>query len=280
MGADDMLSKVKTEILAILIPGTFVTGVILSDVLTYTQDTSTNCVLERFSPFFEVLRSNWILIFLVFVFIFLIGNLIRTIRVNRVDKMGDILFKRFIKDSWTKDLYHESFPYPKMLEKIKEELVQARLVEDFPLPKDKRGLHDLYNYWKTMICIDAPASFAFTQDLESRVRMFAGMFWAGVAGIVGSFLAIISFSFNQAAYTVWGVYILVMLGLSVTLMLAFGLNLKRVRGQEVSSVFLAFLYIQKKNKDTENKEKAQEKTKEKGNLLGPLLNMFKNPPKE
>jgi hypothetical protein len=271
MAVEEMLPKIKSDFFAILIPGSFVIGVIVSGVLVFTQYDTKTGIMDRFNPLFDTMKGNWIFSLIAFVMIFLVGNLLRALRVNNVDKISNFLFKRFIKNPFDKPLFETLFPYRETLKYIKAELLQVKLIEDITLPEDKNAWHDIYNYWKMAICIESPGSFYLIQDLEGRVRMFAGMFWAGAAGILGSVIIALGFFINGAAMSVWGGYILFMFILSAIIAVSFALNLKRVRRQEVISVFLAYLYLQKRAKDEDKKEKG----KEKGSVLGPLLNMFK-----
>jgi hypothetical protein len=272
MAVQEVLSKVKSDFFAILIPGSFVMGVIVSGALVFTQTNANIGKMDRFGPFLDTLKSNWVLSFMAFVMIFLVGNLFRSIRVNWVDKITNLLFKRFIKDPWIKSLYEDPFPYRPILERIKTEFLKINLIDDISLPEDKNSLHDIYNYWKMAICIEAPGSFSIIEDLEGRVRIFAGMFWAGIVGIIGSMIISLGFIFNEAARSVWGVYILFMSIISVIIAIAFGLSLKRVRSQEVISVLLAFLYLQRRVKDDEKRKKGKDKAGDKfSSVLASLL---------
>ncbi len=276
MAVEETLSKVKSDVFAILIPGFFITGVIVSAVLVFTQTDAKIGIIKRFGPFFKTLKGNWILTFIAFVIIFLAGNFLRSIKVTIADNVANFLFKRFIKASWTKLFYGNPFPYRDLLEKIKLILLQNKLIEDIPLPVDKHSLYILFQYWKMVICIEKSGSFSYIQEFESRVRMFAGMFWAGSCGIGGSILISASFIFNKAACIVWWKYILLMFLVSVIIAVIFSRSLKRVRSEEVISVFIAYLFIQRSKKEEDKKEKV----KEKGNLFGPLMNMFKGKEKE
>ncbi|MCX6583148.1 MAG: hypothetical protein NT166_23485 [Candidatus Aminicenantes bacterium] len=266
MVAQEMLSRVKTDFFAILIPGSFIMGVIVSVVLVFTQYDTELCIMERFNSFFETLKGNWVLSFIVFIMIFLVGNLLHSIRVNKVDRIANFFFNGLIKEPRDKAHFENPFPYRAMLEEIKTGLLKVKLIEDIPLPEDRDTLHDVFIYWKTVIRMDSPGSFHHIQDLEGRVRMFAGMFWAGVVGILGSIGSIVtlsSFIFNEAAWSVWGGYILFMFIISVIISAAFSLSLKHARSEEVKAVFLTYLYLQKKMR-----EEKREKGKEKGSVLG------------
>lgn len=262
MVAQEMFSRVKSDFFAILIPGSFIMGVIVSGVLVFTQYDTELCIMERFNSFFNTLKDNWVLSFIAFIMIFLVGNLIRSIRVNKVDRIANFFFNGFIKEPRDKAHFENPFPYRAVLEEIKTGLLKVKLIEDIPLPENRDTLHDVFIYWKTVIRMDSPGSFHHIQDLEGRVRMFAGMFWAGVVGIFGSIVTLLSFIFNEAACSVWKFYIIFMLIISVIISAAFSLNLKHVRNQEVINVFLTYLYLQKKMK-----EEKREKGKEKGNIL-------------
>lgn len=262
MVAQEMFSRVKTDFFAILIPGSFIMGVFVSGVLVFTQYDTNIGIMGRFNSLFGTLKDNWVLSFIAFIMIFLVGNLLRSIRVNKVDRIASFFFKRFIKESRDQEYYRNPFPYRPLLEKIKKGLLEVKLIVDIPLPEDRNTLHDVFIYWKTVIRMDSPGSFHHIQDLEGRVRMFAGMFWAGVTGILGSIVTSLSIISNEAARSVWGVYILLMFITSVIISAALSLSLKHARSQEVINVFLTYLYLQKKMKGEK-----REKGKERGNIL-------------
>jgi hypothetical protein len=87
-----------------------------------------------------------------------------------------------------------------------------------------------------MLCLRAPTGFTFYQSFEARSRFFAGMFWAGMAGIGGGLYLVGTVPRAPLSYAP----ALQMIVVSVTLVLAFGFQLRRVREQEARVLVTLF----------------------------------------
>ncbi len=281
MPTSTALSRVKSDFFEILIPGFFVLVIILSVGLAFTQTKPGVSFTEITTPIIDLLKDNWVLSLITFIMVYLIGNLIRSIRVSVADRINKKIYYKITKNPIDKLVYESSFPYPLYLEHLKKQLMESELISDFPLPK-KENLYPAYNFWKMAICSESPDAFNYIQEFESRVRLFSGMFWAGVFGIVGSTALFILCLLNKAAWPVWGMYTLILFIVSVLSVIAFGRNIQRVRSQEVYSVFMEFHFLLKKKEEEKRKSKEDKtsNTADKHNIWGPIMNLFRNKEKE
>jgi len=110
-------------------------------------------------------------------------------------------------------------------------------IQPHKLPRWDRLSADTFNYWKDVLSFRAPEAFAFYQTFEMRSRFFAGMFWAGALGVLGAIYAVIEY---RGGAMLW---IGQLLALSAAMVVAFGLQLRRVRQQEARvllTLFVAF----------------------------------------
>jgi hypothetical protein len=130
--------------------------------------------------------------------------------------------------------------------KTKNDLKKYSTTKLKPTPintKEKNRLHSCYNYWKTVLCQEKPDSFALCKEYEARVRLFAGMYWAGFFGkwfsIAGIVCGIAHLFLHQWYYS------LVTLGIgaiaSYAIQASFGRSLRRVRIQEVTTTYAAYV---------------------------------------
>jgi hypothetical protein len=250
MPTTTLLSKVKTDFFAILVPGFFIFGVIVSFFLAFTHKDTNISILERIKPFFKILKDYWPLVIVLIVIGYLLGNLIRAIRVTTADKFSKIIFSRLAISEEKKLFYKNSFPYPDILNKIRQDLIDSKLIASITLPNGN-CLYSAWNFWKITIGLEFPDMFNYIQNLESRVRLFAGMFWAGLLGIIGSLVIFGGCIFNNVIKVVWLDYNIYLFFTSAVLFFMFGMNLRRVRREEARSVFMGYLALQKKMKEKE-----------------------------
>src|SRR5262249_23070688 len=150
----------------------------------------------------------------------------------------------------------EPFPYRSMLEQTLENVAACGTLSGDAAPvaeavrqavkkpdptlelSAEAMLHTADNYWEGVGCDAVPGAVEISHGLESRVRLFAGMFWAGLLGavlLVAGFWAAGLRGF-WGDWRFWGV-----LAVSAAIVVAFGLNVGRVRREEVRHVFLAYL---------------------------------------
>jgi len=251
MPTTTVLSRVKTDFFAILVPGFFIFGVIVSFFLAFTHKNPKISILERIKPLFITLKEYWPLVIILIVIGYLLGNLIRAIRVTTADKFSKTIFSPLAITEEKKLIYKSAFPYPNILDDIREHLFDSKLIANITLPKEAKPLYSAWNFWKITIGLESPDMFNYIQNLESRVRLFAGMLWAGLLGIIVSLSIFAGCIFNNVISVVWLEYNIYLFLTSAALFTMFGMNLRRVRREEARSVFMGYLALQKKKKEKE-----------------------------
>ncbi len=236
---DKILDKIKGDFFAIMAPG-FYTLIILMTIAVSTIDNGSYFEWEKISKSFDCGNKYWPMILLGIFLSYLLGNFLRAIPVRIADKYCKKLFSWTSKNNdLVKIYYQEDFPYHTALSNLLENLRKNGFPEEIfyvPLPET---VHTVYNYFKAVICSESPGAFSFTQALEARVRLFAGMFWSAFFGFVTciSLLYIEIFIKNIEVHgfvICLGVASLIIAGL-------LGGQLPRVRGQEVEYVFYSYL---------------------------------------
>lgn len=257
MESNNVLSKVKVDFFAILVPGSFVLTIIVSVFLALTQYLSTKGIIERIDPFFNKLKEFWPLAIVLFIIAYLIGHLIRAMRVNLADNLSKKLFSKWSTRSWYKKEYESKFPYPVVMEKVKNQLIDSNMIADFDIPVED-NLHNVYNFWKMIICSESQDIFSYIQNLESKVRLFSGMLWAGFIGVLGNLIILAGCMVDAKIRNVWLGYALAMLAVSIVIFVTFGRDIRRVRVQEVTFVFLGYMVIQNKKTHEMEKERPRE----------------------
>ena len=70
------------------------------------------------------------------------------------------------------------------MSRLLENLRENNFPRDIFEVPSKSTIHTAFNYFKTVLCAESPNVFAYTQALEARVRLFAGMFWSAGFGVV------------------------------------------------------------------------------------------------
>lgn len=262
MPADTALSRVtKSDFFAILGSGTYVMasyGLIAAAVLNHGQNLNARATVVWLSVTIE---NHWPVAVASFFFAFLVGNMLRALPVNLVDNWSGRWFgwlgtrkKRGKTNEYHKALWEDSFPYGKMLELELKALKLNMADLDFSIPpEDTRHSH--YNFWKAEICRESTAAFEFTQELEGRVRLFATMCWAALLGLVAGIVGILLRACG-ALDAGWLHTMFVLSALSALICFVFGSQVRRVRGQEVASVFCAYMsLILQRSRDRKTKEK-------------------------
>jgi hypothetical protein len=248
MPINTVVSRLKTDFFVILVPGSYVFSIILFFYLAISHEDMKISLSQRIEDFFRELKEYWALTLIIIIICYLLGILIRSFRVTIADELSKKLFSwLFKKGKWNKKLYESSFPYPAMLEVLIDHLEKQGIVlKSFKLPP-KDTLYSAYQFWKISICSELPDVFSYTQNMESTVRLFAGMFWAGLLGIIGSCSLLGTWLLKSSlGGPDWVRLGLIVLGISLIISFIFGMNIRRVRGQEVRYVFYAYLVLQEK----------------------------------
>jgi len=239
-----VLSRVKSDFFAIFVPGFFLFFIIISVFMAVTQNGPNNSIVNRIKPYFVTLKEYWPLVIIIIVAAYLLGNLIRAIRVTTADELIKKLFSLLTNNVEKKLKYKSSFPYPHILNKINKELSDSKQIRKMKLPNEN-CLYSAWNFWKLSICSKSPDMFDHIKYLEARVRLFAGMFWTGLFGIIGNLVIFISCIFNTATRVVWLEYNIYLFFTSAVILIMFGVNLYRVRREESRAVFMGYMALQK-----------------------------------
>ena len=273
MPTTTVLSRVKNDSVAILVPGSFVLLIIISVYLALTHKDQSSGIIKRIAPFFKVFTDYWPLFLVLFIIAYLVGILIRAIRVNLADMLSKKIFEKFNRSKWIRLGYESEFPYPVILEDVKKELLESNMISSYSLPNEK-NLHNVYNFWKMIICLESQDVFSHIQNLESIVRLFVGMFWSGFIGVIGYLITLGGCLLNKIIRDVWLDFTLVMLVVSVIILIMFGMNIRRVRVQEVVVLFMAYLVIHQKKEQEEKKNRVKKKNENLPHTFEFLAKMF------
>lgn len=231
------LNKIsKVEFFAVLPAGTYV---MLSIYLYFVSVDSNNSTTlwHEFKLLIELTHSQPTALLLLVFCSYLLGSVLRAIPVSYAEKL---------MDAFRKDV--ETFPYPDhtkgIISRLNDKSDIANIKTSVNPNLDKEVCKNVYNYWKDVVCIRTPTAFSHYQEFESRTRFFSSMCMAGVVGIIVS--GVILFENLHSLHTP-AVYLLI---LSTCVTLAYGLNIKRVRGQEVSTLTgLYIAHIQNKERE-------------------------------
>ena len=176
----------------------------------------------------DALKQSPPMIFIVVFGAYLFGSIIRSMPVQ-----------------WAESITsrgRSNFPYPSIL---------CGMIDQIAAERRASGLHpehlpnvgvlstSTFNYWKDCVCIREPQAFVFYQSFEARSRFFAGMFWAGALGFAGSIYMAVRWHVQGGSY----LPAIQLLVLSLSLILAFGLQLHRVREQEARVLLTLFVVV-------------------------------------
>lgn len=242
MAADTALTRVrKTEFFAIFAPGVYVVSASsLFALAVFTPDVN-RLPWERIHGLLQSLSKDWFVAGTGLFFAYLIGSVLRAIPVNAADKLCGRLFKFTATQPFDSQIYSARFPYSKMLRAQLEALHKNGVAKNVKSPLEHDSTHTMFNYWKAVLCHRSPESFAYTQELEGQVRLFAGMFWAGVIGLSISLLG--TYLCRRSVSTAWFMPLFLFGCLSLVIGGVFGWRLRRVRADEVVRVFMALIAL-------------------------------------
>ena len=99
-----------------------------------------------------------------------------------------------------------------------------------------------FDYFKLYVCANSPHTFDYLRSFEARVNLFAGVFWAGVIGIVSGSVVVIG-THSDEIPSVWLRPGISLIAVSLFFAGMFGQRLVRVRRLEVIYHFLAYLNL-------------------------------------
>ena len=236
-----VFTKLKDDYLAVTAPGFHILIVASILFLSFASQGEPTTVWTLTEPFVKRWKDYWPLYLVIIFLVYLLGYFIRAIPVRKADKICKKLFAfGEKKGSLSEHYYRSSFPYYDALDRLLKGLRSSGYPEEvFTLPP-KDSIHTTYNFFKSVLCSSSPNSFYYTQALESRVRLFSGMFWSGLLGTLGllTYGAIVLYSVLPLK---WELAHSIVLFFSAFISILFGSQLPRIRGQEVEYVFLSYL---------------------------------------
>src|SRR5579872_625885 len=221
MPGETALSNIrKSDFFAVLGSGAYVVSSLgLLVVEIFNRNAGPYSALRGLS---HTVKDNWPVAVALLFLAFLIGNALRALKVNAADDLWKKLWfdesdglRKHFRDltNHERNLIKDSFPYPAMLlaelKLLKRGIRQdERLVLEpylidlgFTFTEDKSEStenklateiwHAAYNFWKAELCRENLSAFEYTQDLEGRVRLFANMHWASLAGAITGVVGIL-----------------------------------------------------------------------------------------
>jgi hypothetical protein len=245
MPAGTALSRIgRFEFIALLGPGVYLTvACALGGGAVYDALDRTNNDVP--AQMLTTIAASWPLATFFFFIAYLTGSALRACSVTFVDRYIGSRFKFTASGPFQRALYESNnFPYLPMLEHQLEAIRQNRSglsLQGEILPPVQTA-HTVFNLWKTLVCGKSTALFEYTQELESRVRLFSGMLWASALALVPSaaiFVVILFWSVSPK----WLPTMIVLVFSSLLFFIILGWRLRHVRGEEAVMVFLAYLSL-------------------------------------
>ncbi len=256
MATDSILSKIRhNDFFAIMAPG----FLILISFMILLLSIFCKGELSTFTSYWDKVKTDsslgWTLLLGIVLLCYLIGNIPRSFSVHTSDKLCDRLFHRSASQSrsnFIRRLFNQefNFPYQKILEMRIDELRKNGLKVNLSL-SSLDPHNTVFNYWKLVICNCSPNLFDYIQQFEARVRLFNGMFWSGVCGVVFGLLGLFA---NGAALVIaviikksWGWHWFIVLCLTILVsavfVFFFGKRLRFMREDEASHTFMAYILL-------------------------------------
>lgn len=227
----------KVDFFAVLPAGFYIFLVIYLVFLNDGNSEPTN-IWEQIKSLAKDMKENPILVLFILFASYLLGSIIRTIPVDWADSIVPP--------------YKSKFPYLDKLEEtysFLEKNAEMVLINPKIMPqfhKDKEKMRLFLNYCKCPLCMYAPQSFVYYETFEARSRLFVGIFWAGILGVIG-FLIMLIRVWNFTFIPAWHLFFM-----STALVIPFGLSIKRVRRQEVNTLWSSYIAYLQKNEQIKN----------------------------
>lgn len=236
----------RIDFLGVVVPGFYMCCAIAFALMAIADTGGTGSAWERMLSFLEPLE-RWPVAALLLFASYVLGSIPRTVPVNFTDGVCSVFHKAAKDDdSWYGRLINSNFPYVPMLEVSAGELnEQLAFSPKVVAPKQTRSIMSLFDFWKTTLCHESPATFSLVQSLEGRVRWFVGMFWAACTGLLGGLIAAIVSAVRGGASDPWLAPAVAAGLISALVGLFFGARLRFVRGEEANQVFLAYVACMK-----------------------------------
>jgi len=275
--SENFLGRVsKSDFFAILGSGIYVVAVCLFLTAAVWQPTSS--FDQDLIWLIGMLEGHWVVVAGLMYLSFMVGSVLRALRVNLADgycrrwvrRARGLLYRTrhavpkglfgvrrpgkwwlsFVRHrkrrTFDRILDRTPFPYLCLLEG-QSRAMEEHVPQKVELPT-KEAAHLMFNFWKATLCGKNDPNFAFTQDQEARVRLFANMFWAGLLSLfpstIGMVVGLVRFGSG------WFPTMLIVFCFSVSICAIFDSQIRRVRGQEVLIVFLAYVALQVDSNET------------------------------
>jgi hypothetical protein len=216
---------------AILAPGFFIFLVLYSCVVSSANING----VEPITTFWEIFSKlgtdvgaqPFMAVFILFAS-FMLGSVCRALPVGSVER--SIRWFKFPKSD---------FPRIDAITKIRDTMIAQPGFANIDVSKlpDVPGAGPMYkfNYWKDELSVHCPNGFSHYQAFENRSRLFCGVIlaaWIGVAG--GIYLCTVAATIGVPFLIVSAIFLII-----------FGLNFRRVRGQEAVALFAIYAaYLQ------------------------------------
>jgi len=237
----EIFERIKGDFFSVMAPGfhLLVVFLILGISLAWKDPVAID-IHEVFSPTKEI-YSYWPNFIIATFLAYLFGHFLRAIPIQSADKLCKKLFRWVAKLSRPRSAlyYSTDFPYHKALTLLLEDLQADGYPKTcFSMPAE-HTINTDFKFFKIVLCTESINAFEFTQSLENRVRLFAGMFWSSCLAVIGCL--ILGGSILLFGHGNWlPIHSFLAVGSLISGILL-GSQLPRVRGQEVEYVFLAYL---------------------------------------
>jgi len=238
--------RLKPDLFAIIGPGLYILATTLFVGMTWHQGGDARGAFDAAMSFLGQMTGEWVLALGLLFFAYLLGSFARAISVNRADHLCKALFRRMARKPYDQSLFESAFPYRTIMEKTLKAVEKNRRGYKFAIPEPGTA-HTEFNLWKAELAEKASNTFGFVRELEARVRLFAGMTWAGAWGVLTALVGMLGCWQLGAAPSQWLVPLLLQLALSKVFFVGYCSQVRRVRGQEVEQVFLAIILLRNDN---------------------------------
>ncbi|MEZ4746800.1 MAG: hypothetical protein R3C41_12060 [Calditrichia bacterium] len=251
MPADATLNRINTlDLFGVVIPGMYLAANVSLLGFAFIDRTQSNQTpWEIINTAVSGLNISGFLILIISGL--LLGSMARAFPVKTVDQVSGWLNRLTSFSKRKKGHYSHEFPYNVMLETIFKNIKSEFNLDDKSAPPKTEETYlkrtGIFNFWKILICRESPELFALISSAEARVRMIVGIIWSTAWSSLISLIALVLPYFSQ-----WHEPFILSLAVSVILCLLFTLQLRPMRHEEVRSVFLAFLSLQRKQDLTNN----------------------------
>lgn len=234
MTVETGLKRVSSVDFFASLPAGFYTFLVLFTVLGASAEATQGSLWNRMEPLLGEVERHPALGILILFASYLLGSILRTPPVGTAERLV----------AWRR----ERFPYATSLLgdiSILREEAAAAGIDPTRLVTLQGGLSRVvFNYWKDVLAVRAPGALQYYEGFEARSRFFAGMFWAGVGGLVVSFwmlMPMTSFPFLSAIQ---------LLVASAALAGTFGAGLRRVRRQEAGVLLALYCALRQEDAST------------------------------